>query len=118
MLEPINTRDVPGFLVNGSRQAIEIVAEVGSSNLLLQYDTYHMYMMGEDLAAGIERSHDRIGHFQVADAPGRHEPGTGHIDFPLLFRLIDDLGYDGWVGCEYQPSTDTIDGLGWLEPYR
>jgi len=117
LIEPINTRDVPGFFLSGTAQAIEIIDAVGSGNLQLQYDIYHMQIMEGDVAAAIERLLPRIGHLQLADVPGRHEPGTGTIDFPSLFATIDRIGYDGWIGCEYVPKTNTVDGLSWAAPY-
>jgi hydroxypyruvate isomerase len=116
-LEPINTMDIPGFFVNKSAQALKIMEEVGSSNLFLQYDIYHMQIMEGDLARTIEKNLGKISHLQLADNPGRHEPGTGEINYPFLFQLIDKLGYDGWIGCEYKPATTTTAGLGWLKPY-
>lgn len=117
LLEPINTRDIPGFLVTGSAQAIRIIDAVGSGNLWLQYDFYHMQIMQGDLIATFEALQDRIAHVQIADNPGRHEPGTGEIDHPFLFERLDALGYDGWVGCEYKPLAGTSEGLGWIRPF-
>ena len=117
LIEPINTRDIPGFFLCHTEQAVSIIEEVGSSNLALQYDIYHMQIMEGDLAPTIERNFARIRHIQIADNPGRHEPGTGEINYPFLFALLDRLGYDGWVGCEYKPMTTTEEGLGWAEPY-
>jgi hydroxypyruvate isomerase len=116
-LEAINTRDIPGFYVCRTAQALEIVDEVGSPNLSLLYDIYHMQVMEGDLAPTIERNLARIGHMQLADNPGRHEPGTGEINYPFLFRFIDKIGYAGWIGCEYKPQTTTTAGLGWAKPY-
>jgi hydroxypyruvate isomerase len=116
--EPINTRDIPGFFLNHTAQALAIFDEVGSPNLKLQYDIYHMQVMEGDLAPTIERHLDRIAHVQVADTPGRHEPGTGEIHTPFLFAHLDRLGYDGWVGCEYKPLAGTREGLGWLDGVR
>ncbi len=118
VLEPVNTRDVPGFFVNRTRPALEILDKVGSGNLKLQFDIYHAQVMDGDLATSIETHLDRIGHLQVADNPGRHEPGTGEINYPYLFDRIDALGYDGWIGCEYKPRGTTQSGLDWLAPYR
>ena len=118
LLEPINTRDTPGFLVNTTRQALDIIDAVGSDNLRLQYDIYHAQVMEGDLAQRLEQNLRRIGHIQLADNPGRHEPGTGEINFPFLLRHIDRLGYDGWIGCEYQPLTTTTAGLGWRWEYQ
>jgi hydroxypyruvate isomerase len=84
----------------------------------LQYDIYHAQVMEGDLARTIEREFSRIGHIQIADNPGRNEPGTGEINFPYLFRRIDELGYDGWIGCEYKPRTTTKEGLGWFQTYQ
>ena len=117
LIEPINTRDVPGFFLSGTAQAIEIIDAVGSDNLQLQYDIYHMQIMEGDVAAGIQRLLPRIGHLQLADVPGRHEPGTGAIDFGSLLNHIDRIGYSGWIGCEYVPAGKTRDGLGWAAPY-
>ncbi|MCK7596095.1 hydroxypyruvate isomerase [Microbulbifer sp. CAU 1566] len=113
--EPINTRDIPGFFLNGTEQALEIFDEVGSHNLKLQYDIYHMQIMEGDLAPTIEKHIDSIAHVQLADNPGRHEPGTGEINYPFLFQHLDKLGYQGWIGCEYKPKTTTLEGLGWLD---
>jgi len=98
-------------------QAFGVVEEVGASNLKLQYDVYHMQVMEGDLVPTIERNLDRIGHIQVADNPGRNEPGTGEIAYPFIFQRLDELGYDGWVGCEYKPAGDTVAGLDWVRPY-
>ncbi|MFZ0486427.1 MAG: hydroxypyruvate isomerase [Arenicellales bacterium] len=117
LVEPINTRDVPGFYLNGTRQAADIMDTVRSDNLALQYDVYHMQIMEGDLTPTIDRLIERIAHFQVADNPGRHEPGTGEINYPFVFDFIDKLGYNGWIGCEYRPATTTLEGLGWLDPY-
>ena len=115
LIEPINTFDIHGYFLSGSKQALAIMDEVGADNLLLQYDIYHMQRMEGELAATIRANLPRIGHFQIADNPGRHEPGTGEINYPFLFRLLDELGYDGYLGCEYTPAGATVDGLGWRE---
>jgi hydroxypyruvate isomerase len=117
LIEPINTRDIPGFFLSGTDQALEIIDAVGSDNLQLQYDIYHMEIMEGAVAATIERLLPRIGHIQLADVPGRHEPGTGDIDFNELLPHIDRLGYDGWIGCEYVPAAGTVAGLAWAAPY-
>ncbi|MDN3557903.1 hydroxypyruvate isomerase [Halomonas maura] len=116
--EPINTRDIPGFFLNRTAQALAIFDEVGSRNLKLQYDIYHMQIMEGDLAPTIEKHLDRIAHVQLADNPGRHEPGTGEINYPFLFAHLDRLGYQGWIGCEYKPHAGTREGLGWLDGVR
>ncbi|MCE8041634.1 hydroxypyruvate isomerase [Halomonas daqingensis] len=118
LAEPINTRDIPGFFLNRTEQALAIFDEVGSPNLKLQYDIYHMQIMEGDLAPTIEKHLARIAHVQLADNPGRHEPGTGEIHYPFLFAYLDRLGYDGWIGCEYKPKTTTREGLGWLDQAR
>jgi hydroxypyruvate isomerase len=117
LIEPINTRDIPGFFLCHTKQALDVIAEVGSSNLWLQYDIYHMQIMEGDLAPTIEKNLGRIAHLQLADNPGRHEPGTGEINYPFLFKFIDQLGYEGWIGCEYKPAASTTAGLGWVKPY-
>ena len=117
LIEPINTFDIPGFLIDRTRQALDLIAEVGSDNLLLQYDIYHMQRMEGDLARTIETNLARIGHLQLADNPGRHEPGTGEINHTFLLDHLDRIGYAGWIGCEYQPATTTEAGLGWAAPY-
>jgi hydroxypyruvate isomerase len=114
LIEPINTRDIPGFYLCHTRQALEIIREVGAPNLLLQYDAYHMQVMEGDLTRTIETYLRQIAHIQIADNPGRHEPGTGEINYPFIFRELDRMGYTGWIGCEYKPSGRTVDGLGWL----
>jgi hydroxypyruvate isomerase len=115
LIEPINTIDIPGFYLTGSKQALALIDEVGSDNLYLQYDIYHMQVMEGDLARTIERNLAKIPHMQLADNPGRNEPGTGEINWPFLFSHIDRIGYKGWIGCEYKPKTTTSDGLGWMQ---
>ena len=115
--EPINTRDIPGFYLCRTSQARSIIEEVGSENMGLQHAIYHMQIMEGDLARTIEASLDIIRHVQIADNPGRNEPGTGEINYPFLFSLLDDLGYEGWIGCEYRPRAATESGLGWISPY-
>src|SRR5262245_61344354 len=112
-LEAINTRSVPGFFLSRSRQAIEVLDAAGESNAFLQYDFFHMQIMEGDLAQSVERLLPRIGHIQLADVPARHEPGTGEINYDFLLRRLDALGYSGWVGCEYNPQGDTLEGLKW-----
>ena len=114
LVEPINTRDIPGFYLRTTAQALEIIGEVGSANLFLQYDVYHMQIMEGDLATTIEKNLDRIAHVQIADNPGRHEPGTGEINYEFLFEFLDRIGYAGWIGCEYRPAAGTEAGLGWM----
>jgi hydroxypyruvate isomerase len=117
LIEPINTRDIPGFYLARSSQALEIIREVGADNLYLQYDIYHMQVMEGDLATTIEKNLALIPHMQLADNPGRNEPGSGEINYPFLFEHIDRIGYGGWIGCEYKPKTTTVEGLGWVRPF-
>jgi hydroxypyruvate isomerase len=117
LVEPINTRDIPGFYLNRTAQAAALQDQVGSDNLFIQYDIYHMQIMEGDLAPTVEANLDRIAHIQLADTPGRHEPGTGEINYPFLFGHLDRIGYTGWIGCEYKPATETKAGLGWFAPY-
>ena len=114
LIEPINTRDIPGFFLNRTQQALDIIAKVGSSNLFVQYDIYHMQIMEGDLAPTLSAHLDRIAHIQLADTPGRHEPGSGEVNYPFLFAHLDALGYRGWIGCEYKPAAGTEAGLGWF----
>jgi hydroxypyruvate isomerase len=117
VLEPVNDIDVPRFYLPTTRMALAIMDEAGAPNLRLQYDLYHQQRMAGELATTLETQFARIGHIQLAYNPGRHEPGTGEINYPYLFNRIDALGYTGWIGCEYKPATTTIAGLGWLAPY-
>ena len=113
LIEPVNTMDIPGFFLDGTEQAVQIIADVGSDNLFIQYDIYHMQVMEGDIARTLQKHLARIAHVQLADNPGRNEPGTGEINYPFLFRHLDRIGYRGWIGCEYKPRTSTIEGLGW-----
>ena len=113
LIEPINTFDIPGFYLNRTLQAINILDEVGADNAFVQYDIYHAQRTEGELAATLQKHLSRIGHIQLADNPGRNEPGTGEINYPFLFAHIDRIGYAGWIGCEYKPATTTHSGLGW-----
>jgi hydroxypyruvate isomerase len=118
MIEPINTRvDAPGYLLDGTALALECMARAGRANIQLQYDVYHMQIMEGDLLRSIERLLPVIGHIQIADNPGRHEPGTGEIAFERLLTAIDAMGYQGHVGCEYLPAAGTVQGLGWARSW-
>ena len=117
VLEAINTRSVPGFFLSRSAQAIDVLNAAGEPNAFLQYDFFHMQVMEGDLAKTVERLLPRIGHIQLADVPDRHEPGSGEINFDFLLRHLDAIGYSGWVGCEYNPRGDTLEGLKWARPY-
>ena len=118
LIEPINTYDIPGFFLNRTAQAISIIDEVASDNLYLQYDIYHAQRMEGELGATLSKHLARIAHIQVADNPGRNEPGTGEINYGFLFGHLDRIGYKGWVGCEYKPAATTESGLKWLEQAR
>lgn len=118
VMEMINTRDIPGFYLTTTKQALEIREAVGSDNLFLQYDIYHMQIMEGDLARTVEANLNVIQHVQLADNPGRHEPGTGEINYHYMFAHLDRIGYQGWIGAEYKPATTTEDGLGWLKTYN
>jgi hydroxypyruvate isomerase len=117
LVEPINTRDIPGFYLCRTQQALQLFAEVASPNLYLQYDIYHMQIMEGDLGPTIKANLPRIAHVQIADNPGRNEPGTGEINHAFLFDLLDKEGYAGYVGAEYKPKGKTDEGLGWAKPY-
>ena len=115
LIEPINTFDIPGFYLNRTQQAVEILDEIGADNLYVQYDIYHAQRMEGELGATLKKHLSRIGHIQLADNPGRNEPGTGEINYAWLFKHLDSIGYTAWVGCEYKPATTTTEGLGWRE---
>lgn len=117
LIEPLNDHDVPGFYLVHTWEALQLMEEVNHPNLWLQYDIYHMQIMEGNLTKTIQENLGRIAHIQVADNPGRHEPGTGEINFISLFRFIDEMGYDGCIGCEYTPAGKTEDGLQWIQPY-
>ena len=117
-MELINTLDMPGFFLSRPPEGIAVLDASGEKNVALQYDFYHMQRMGEDLTGAFETYAKRIGHVQFADVPGRHEPGTGAIDFKSVFAAIDRTSYDGWVGAEYNPSKPTTETLDWFAPYR
>ena len=115
LIEPINTFDIPGFYLSRTTQALDILDQVGAANAFVQYDIYHAQRMEGELAATMQKQLARIGHIQLADNPGRNEPGTGEINYPFLFAHLDRIGYAGWIGCEYKPKGETGAGLGWLE---
>ena len=117
LIEAINPRDMPGYYLTSSRQALALMDELAAPNVRFQADLYHLQIVEGDLAPTLQAQRDRIGHVQIADTPGRHEPGTGEINYPFLFRHLDRIGYQGWIGCEYRPLTSTHAGLGWLAPY-
>ncbi len=115
LIEPINTYDIPGFYLNRTAQALEILDDVGADNAYVQYDIYHAQRMEGELAATMQKHLARIGHIQLADNPGRNEPGTGEINYPFLFAHLDRIGYSGWIGCEYKPAATTEAGLTWRQ---
>jgi 2-dehydrotetronate isomerase len=117
LLEPINPRDQPGYFLADAETAVEIIAEVGRPNVKLQYDFYHMQIVGGDLISRFQKYLPVIGHLQVAAVPVRHEPDGGEINYPAVFRAVDDAGYKGWIGAEYKPRGRTEAGLGWGKSY-
>jgi len=117
VIEPINTRDIPGYFLNTTSQAMSIIERVGHPNLKLQLDLYHVQIMEGDLAHRIRALAGCYPHVQIAGNPGRHEPDIGEINYPYLFDLLDELGYSGWIGCEYRPKGETRAGLGWIRRY-
>ncbi|MGL5631339.1 MAG: 2-oxo-tetronate isomerase [Azovibrio sp.] len=119
LMEPINSRvDVPGYWLDTPAKAFELQRLIGHSSLAVQLDLYHTQVMAGDLARNLKQYLPVIGHIQVADNPGRHEPGTGEINYPFLFQLLEQLGYDHWIGCEYKPLAGTEYGLGWMSDWH
>ena len=114
LIEPINHFDIPGFFLNTTRQAVELILATGSDNLFVQYDIYHMQRMEGELANTLKANLSLIGHVQLADNPGRGEPGSGEINYRYLFKWLEEIGYRGWIGCEYKPQAGTVAGLGWI----
>jgi len=115
LIEPINFFDIPGFYLNHTQHALDLIDAVGSDNLFVQYDIYHMQRMEGEIAASIEKHLSKIAHIQIADNPGRFEPGTGELNYAFMFKHLDQIGYQGSIGCEYKPKTTTEAGLGWLK---
>lgn len=115
LIEPINSRDMPRYFLNNQADAHAIREEVGASNLKVQMDFYHVQIMEGDIAMKVRKWLPHIGHIQIAGVPERHEPDTGEINYDYLYRLLDQLGYDGWLGCEYRPAKGTVEGLGWMK---
>jgi hydroxypyruvate isomerase len=118
LLEAINTRDIPGFFINTQADSFAVCAAVNAHNLKMQMDCYHMQVMEGDLAKKLKHYAPHCGHVQIAGAPERNEPDTGEVRYDYIFRLLDDIGYQGWVGCEYRPAGRTVDGLAWFQPFR
>jgi hydroxypyruvate isomerase len=117
LIEPINTFDIPGFFLSHTRQALDVIRDTGSDNVYVQYDIYHMQRMEGELANTMRKNLAKIAHVQLADNPGRNEPGTGEINYRFLFGFLDSIGYEGWIGCEYKPKGDTVEGLAWREAH-
>lgn len=115
LVEPINNYDIPGFWLNSTAKALDVLDEVGADNTFVQYDIYHAQRMEGELAGTMQKNLSRIGHIQIADNPGRNEPGTGEINFAFLFDFIDRIGYTGHIGAEYKPAGQTEAGLGWIK---
>ncbi|WP_027285508.1 2-oxo-tetronate isomerase [Rubritepida flocculans] len=118
VIEPINQRDMPGYALTGTGNAVQVIEAVGPERLGLQFDLYHCQITEGDLVPRMQALLPYIAHMQVADTPGRHEPGTGEVNWPFVFAAIDAAGYRGWIGCEYRPKGETLAGLGWFAPYR
>lgn len=117
VIEPINTRDIPGFFLNYQEEAHAVCREVGAQNLKVQMDLYHCQVVEGDLAMRIRKHIAGVGHMQIAGVPERHEPDVGELNYPYLFALVDELRYPGWIGCEYRPRRGTSEGLGWIRPW-
>jgi hydroxypyruvate isomerase len=117
LIEPINTRDIPGFFLNTQAEAHAIRAEVGEPSLKVQMDLYHCQIVEGDVSMRLRQWFDGVGHIQIAGVPQRHEPDIGEVNYPYLFGVLDELGYEGWVGCEYRPRGKTSEGLGWLRDW-
>ncbi|MGU3492708.1 hydroxypyruvate isomerase [Xanthobacteraceae bacterium A53D] len=118
VVEAINTRDIPGFHLTNTKQTLALLDEVGADDIFFQYDIYHMQIMEGDLVPTIRANINRIKHIQLADNPGRGEPGTGEINYPFIYKAIDEAGYTGWIGAEYKPKASTDEGIGWYAPYK
>ena len=118
LIEPINTRDIPGYFLNRQDEAHAVIAEIGAPRLKVQMDLYHCQIVEGDVAMKLRRylPGGRVGHLQIAGVPDRHEPDRGELNYGYLFEVIDELGYDGWIGCEYRPAAQTSAGLGWMRP--
>ncbi len=118
LVEPVNNKDNPGVYLSSTEKGVNLIRDSGSDNAFIQFDIYHAQRMEGELAKTIQTHIAMIRHMQLADNPGRHEPGTGEINYRFLFKWIDALGYDGWIGCEYHPETTTIEGLDWIASHR
>lgn len=118
VIEPINHRDIPGFFMHTTDQAAAVIAALGPERVGMQFDLYHCQITEGDIVKRVEKHLALIAHMQVADNPGRNEPGTGEVNWPFVFRRIDELGFRGWIGCEYRPAGETVAGLSWFAPYK
>ncbi|MDP1978482.1 hydroxypyruvate isomerase [Undibacterium sp.] len=118
LIEAINTYDIPGFFLSSTQQALDLIRATGSDNIFVQYDIYHMQRMEGELINTIKNNLAMIRHIQLADNPGRFEPGTGEINYRSIFAALADMGYQGWVGCEYKPQNGTVAGLGWIKSHE
>ncbi|MHC6176781.1 2-oxo-tetronate isomerase [Glutamicibacter sp. X7] len=118
LLEPINSRDMPGYFLNTVPQAAELIARIDRPNVRLQFDFYHAQIMSGDITRLFEKHRELVAHVQIASVPERHEPNVGEINYPWLLATVDALGFDGWIGCEYRPASGTVQGLGWLNEYK
>jgi hydroxypyruvate isomerase len=117
LIEPINNRDIPGYFLNYQQDAHDILHEVGEPNLKVQMDFYHVQIMEGDIEMRLRKHFANVGHVQIAGVPKRNEPDIGEVNFPYLFTVLDELGYNGHVGCEYNPRAGTSENLGWIRPY-
>jgi 2-dehydrotetronate isomerase len=117
LIEPINPRDRPDYFLNRVEHAVDVIAKVGRPNVRMQFDFYHVQIVGGDLIRRFEKHRSVVGHVQIAAVPSRHEPDEGEVNYPAIFALLDHVGYAGWIGCEYRPRGRTEDGLGWARPY-
>jgi len=115
LIEPINNRDIPGYFINKQAESYALCTEIGAPNLKMQMDLYHMQIMEGDLAMKLRQYAAHCGHIQIAGPPDRHEPDTGEVNYEYLFGVLDEIGYEGWIGCEYRPLGKTVDGLGWFQ---
>ncbi|EJF89301.1 2-oxo-tetronate isomerase [Bartonella tamiae] len=118
LVEPINTRNMPGYFINHQLDAVSLLEKVARKNVFVQYDLYHAQIMDGDLTILTEKMKGKFAHVQIASVPDRHEPDEGEVNFSHLFKKLDDMGYEGFIGCEYHPRGHTVDGLAWFEPYR
>ncbi|PPC77304.1 hydroxypyruvate isomerase [Pokkaliibacter plantistimulans] len=117
LTEPLNQRDMPGYFISHQRQAAALIDQIDRANVGLQFDCYHAQIMDGDLSRLIESLLPYIAHIQIASVPQRNEPDQGELNYPHLFQHLEQLGYQGWIGCEYKPASTTLDGLGWAQPY-